>query len=86
MTSALKRRRGATCRTGVEVKGTDENGYPMTEVSDRPPDANGIEEFCTDPRYSRHCDEGRIRVLYVNETESNGPTTARYLASRLWGG
>jgi hypothetical protein len=75
-----------TCRTGVEVKGTDENGYPITEVSDRPPDANGIEEFCTDPRYSRHCDEGRIRVLYVNETESNGPTTARYLASRLWGG
>jgi [Skp1-protein]-hydroxyproline N-acetylglucosaminyltransferase len=75
-----------TCRTGVEVKGTDENGNPITRVSDRPPDVNGIEEFCTDPNFARHCDDGRIRVLYVNETESNGPTTARYLASRLWGG
>ena len=66
-----------TCRTGVEVKGTDANGDPITKVSDRPPDANGIEEFCTDPNFARHCDDGRIRVLYVNETESNGPTTAR---------
>ena len=75
-----------TCRTGVEVKGTDENGYPITEVSNLPPDANGIEELCTDPRYSRHCNKGWIQVLYVNETKSKGPTTVRYLAIRLWGG
>ena len=45
-----------------------------------------IEEFCTDPDYSKYCDSGQIRALYVNETESNGPTTARYFASKLWGG
>ncbi|KAL7465188.1 hypothetical protein ACHAXS_005520 [Conticribra weissflogii] len=74
------------CRTGVEVKGTDANGRPITEVSDRPPDVNGIEEFCNDPEYKQYCDAGQIRALYVNETESNGPTTARYFASKLWGG
>ena len=75
-----------TCRTGVEVKGKDENGNPITKVSDREPDVNGIEQFCTDPEYSKYCDRGQIRALYVNETESNGPTTARYFASKLWGG
>jgi hypothetical protein len=45
-----------------------------------------IEEFCTDPEYTKYCDAGQIRALYVNETESNGPTTARYFASKLWGG
>ena len=74
------------CRTGVEVKGTDKNGNPITAISDRPPDPNGIEEFCGDPDYKKYCDSGQIRVLYVNETESNGPTTARYFASKLWGG
>ncbi|KAL3778410.1 hypothetical protein HJC23_004731, partial [Cyclotella cryptica] len=74
------------CRTGVEVKGKDEHGNPITAVSDRPPDVNGIEQFCTDPEYSKYCDSGQIRALYVNETESNGPTTARYFASKLWGG
>jgi hypothetical protein len=29
------------CRTGVEVKGKDEHGNPITEISDRPPDVNG---------------------------------------------
>jgi hypothetical protein len=47
---------------------------------------DSIEEFCTDPDYSKYCDAGQIRALYVNETESNGPTTARYFASKLWGG
>eukprot|EP00581_Thalassiosira_minuscula_P007585 CAMPEP_0183703064 /NCGR_PEP_ID=MMETSP0737-20130205/948_1 /TAXON_ID=385413 /ORGANISM="Thalassiosira miniscula, Strain CCMP1093" /LENGTH=679 /DNA_ID=CAMNT_0025929767 /DNA_START=1 /DNA_END=2037 /DNA_ORIENTATION=- len=75
-----------TCRTGVEVKGKDSNGRPITEVSDRPPDVNGIEQFCNDPDYSKYCESGQIRALYVNETESNGPTTARYFASKLWGG
>ena len=74
------------CRTGVEVKGKDAHGRPMTQVSDRGPDVNGIEQFCTDPEYSKYCESGQIRALYVNETESNGPTTARYFASKLWGG
>mmetsp|Transcript_15226 Transcript_15226/g.25046 ORF Transcript_15226/g.25046 Transcript_15226/m.25046 type:complete len:700 (+) Transcript_15226:131-2230(+) len=75
-----------TCRTGVEVKGTDANGNPITKISDRDPDVNGIEQFCEDPEYTKYCDSGQIRALYVNETESNGPTTARYFASKLWGG
>jgi len=75
-----------TCRTGVEVKGTDKHGRPITEISDREPDVNGIEQFCDDPEYTKYCDNGQIRALYVNETESNGPTTARYFASKLWGG
>eukprot|EP00578_Thalassiosira_sp_NH16_P001322 CAMPEP_0181132754 /NCGR_PEP_ID=MMETSP1071-20121207/31166_1 /TAXON_ID=35127 /ORGANISM="Thalassiosira sp., Strain NH16" /LENGTH=454 /DNA_ID=CAMNT_0023219113 /DNA_START=213 /DNA_END=1577 /DNA_ORIENTATION=+ len=74
------------CRTGVEVKGKDKNGRPITKISDRQPDVNGIEQFCTDPDYKQYCDSGQIRALYVNETESNGPTTARYFASKLWGG
>mmetsp|Transcript_31469 Transcript_31469/g.59963 ORF Transcript_31469/g.59963 Transcript_31469/m.59963 type:complete len:693 (-) Transcript_31469:155-2233(-) len=74
------------CRTGVEVKGKDKNGHPITEISDRGPDVNGIEQFCTDPDYAKYCERGQIRALYVNETESNGPTTARYFASKLWGG
>ena len=75
-----------TCRTGVEVKGKDERGNPITKVSDRDADVNGIEQFCDDPEYSKYCESGQIRALYVNETESNGPTTARYFASKLWGG
>ena len=74
------------CRTGVEVKGKDKHGNPITQISDRPPDVNGIEEFCADPEYTKYCESGQIRALYVNETESNGPTTARYFASKLWGG
>ena len=74
------------CKTGVEVKGMDEKGRPITAISDKGPDVNGIEEFCTDPVYSKYCSAGQIRVLYVNETESNGPCQARYFASKLWGG
>jgi len=77
---------GVQCRTGVEVKGETDDGRPITKISDRPPDVNGIEEFCGDPEYTKYCDNGQIRALYVNETESNGPTTARYFASKLWGG
>lgn len=75
-----------TCRTGVEVKGKDMHGNPITEISDRAPDVNGIQQFCEDPDYTKYCESGQIRALYVNETESNGPTTARYFASKLWGG
>jgi hypothetical protein len=76
-----------TCKTGVQVTGTNpSNGQPITAISDKAPDVNGIEEFCTDPSYIQYCNSGQIRVLYVNETESNGPCQARYLASKLWGG
>jgi hypothetical protein len=77
-----------TCKTGVQVTGTNpSNGQPITAISDKlTPDVNGIEEFCSDPSYIQYCNSGQIRVLYVNETESNGPCQARYLASKLWGG
>mmetsp|Transcript_7980 Transcript_7980/g.11943 ORF Transcript_7980/g.11943 Transcript_7980/m.11943 type:complete len:565 (-) Transcript_7980:185-1879(-) len=75
-----------TCQTGKQVIGKDEKGNPITKVSDAPPDANGIEQFCTDPLYKPYCEAGQIRVLYVNETESLGPAVARYYASKLWGG
>lgn len=68
-----------TCKTGVRVTGTNpDNGQPITAISDKSPDVNGIEEFCTDPKYVQYCNSGQIRVLYVNETESNGPCQARY--------
>ena len=75
-----------TCKTGVRVTGTNpDNGQPITRlrpyitaISDKSPDVNGIEEFCTDPKYVQYCNSGQIRVLYVNETESNGPCQARY--------
>ena len=76
-----------TCKTGVRVTGTNpDNGQPITAISDKSPDVNGIEEFCTDPKYVQYCNSGQIRVLYVNETESNGPCQAQYMASKLWGG
>eukprot|EP00586_Coscinodiscus_wailesii_P009993 CAMPEP_0172515650 /NCGR_PEP_ID=MMETSP1066-20121228/269627_1 /TAXON_ID=671091 /ORGANISM="Coscinodiscus wailesii, Strain CCMP2513" /LENGTH=570 /DNA_ID=CAMNT_0013296781 /DNA_START=45 /DNA_END=1757 /DNA_ORIENTATION=- len=78
--------KGIQCRTGVEVKGTNKMGRPITKVSDAPPDKNGIEEFCTDGEFKKYCDAGHIRALYVNETESLGPAVARYFASKLWGG
>jgi hypothetical protein len=69
-----------TCKTGVQVTGTNDNGQPITAISDKPSDVNGIKEFCTDPKYGKYCDYGQIRVvLYVNETESNGPCQ-----SRIW--
>jgi len=76
----------STCRTGVQVVGKDSNGRPITKVSDAPPDVNGIDEFCNDQDYSKYCESGQVRALYVNETESVGPAAARYLASKLWGG
>jgi hypothetical protein len=55
-------------------------------VSDAPPDANGIDEFCQDSEMKIHCTSGRVRVLYVNESEALGPAMARYFASKLWAG
>eukprot|EP00536_Pseudo-nitzschia_multiseries_P013986 jgi/Psemu1/213368/e_gw1.640.17.1 len=47
---------------------------------------NGIKEFCALPEYARYCDNGQIRVLYMHDTDSQGPSMARYYASKLWGG
>jgi len=77
---------GKPCKTGRQVTGKNEKGNDMTKVSDAPIDLNGIEEFCTDPKYKQYCDAGQVRVVYVHETESLGPAMARYHASKLWGG
>lgn len=77
---------GTVCKTGLEVVGKDKNGRDMTSVSPKPPDANGIEEFCTHDDYKKYCDSGQVRVLYIHDTDALGPQTARYYASKLWGG
>jgi len=77
---------GKPCRTGFVVTGKNKAGHDQTTVSDAPPDANGIEEFCTDPDYKKYCDSGQVRVMYVHEPEAVGPAMARYYASKLWGG
>jgi len=61
------------CFSGVLVGG-------MVEPIEPDDDCYAI--FCKD--HADLCDN--VRVLYVNETESLGPYTARYFASRLWYG
>ena len=61
------------CFSGVLVGG---------KVEPIEPDDDCYAIFCKD--HSELCDN--VRVLYVNETESLGPYTARYFASRLWYG
>lgn len=51
-----------------------------------PPDINGIETFCALTNYAKYCNNGQIRPLYINETESLGPAVARYYASKLYAG
>jgi [Skp1-protein]-hydroxyproline N-acetylglucosaminyltransferase len=77
---------GTICQTGVEVIGNDKNGHPITSISPKPPDANGIDEFCNTPQYKKYCDSGQVRVIYIHDTDALGPQTARYYASKLWGG
>ena len=77
---------GVVCKTGLEVIGKDKKGRDMTSVSPKPPDANGIEEFCTHENYKKYCESGQVRVIYIHDTDALGPTTARYYASKLWGG
>ncbi|KAL3900773.1 MAG: hypothetical protein SGARI_006173, partial [Bacillariaceae sp.] len=74
------------CRTGLQVVGKNAQGKDMTKVSDAPPDENGIESFCKDPKYKQYCDNGHVRAIYVHDTDALGPATARYYASKLWGG
>jgi hypothetical protein len=77
---------GTVCRTGLQVIGKNAAGQDQVKVSDAPPDKNGIEEFCTDPNYRRYCDDGQVRAVYLHDTDALGPATARYYASKLWGG
>jgi len=77
---------GLTCKTGIQVVGTLSNGQPKTSVSPAPPDSNGIEVFCTHEDYKHYCENGQVRVLYIHDTDALGPQTARYYASKLWGG
>lgn len=77
---------GKPCKTGAQVVGKNKQGRDMTKVSDAPIDKNGIEDFCTNPKYIKYCEAGQVRVVYVHETESLGPAMARYHASKLWGG
>jgi [Skp1-protein]-hydroxyproline N-acetylglucosaminyltransferase len=77
---------GIQCKTGLQVIGKNEQGRDMTKISDAPPDANGIEEFCTDPQFKQYCDAGQVRVIYQHDTDALGPAIARYYASKLWGG
>jgi len=77
---------GVVCKTGLEVIGKDKNGHDMTSVSPKPPDENGIEEFCNHPDYKKYCDSGQVRVVYLHDTDALGPQTARFYASKLWGG
>lgn len=77
---------GRQCRTGLQVVGKDANGHDRVEQFDAPPDVNGIEDFCSDPKYRIYCDRGQIRALYIHDTDALGPAIARYYASKLWGG
>ena len=77
---------GLPCRTGFQVIGKNAQGKDQTKVSDAPVDVNGIAVFCAKPEFQKYCENGQVRVLYVHETESQGPAMARYYASKLWGG
>jgi len=77
---------GTVCSSGVEVIGEDKAGRPITSISPKPPDPNGVDEFCSNPDYQKYCDSGQVRVIYVHDTDALGPQTARYYASKLWGG
>jgi len=77
---------GYQCRTGMQVYGKDEKGHDKAKISDAPPDANGIEEFCTDPEFQKYCENDQVRVIYQHETDALGPAVARYYASKLWAG
>jgi [Skp1-protein]-hydroxyproline N-acetylglucosaminyltransferase len=50
------------------------------------PDPDCYDLFCATTLGQIHCDEGRVRMLKIRETESVGPFMARYYASKLWGG
>ena len=74
------------CLTGPLIVGTKSNGKPKRVKLPAPPDANGVRLFCDEPGYRTYCLRGNVRVLYLHDTDSLGPSMARYYASKLWGG
>lgn len=76
---------GKPCFTGSQYAGT-KNGKDIRKVNDAPVDKNGIEAFCALPDYEQYCKSGQIRVLYMHHIDGQGPSMARYYASKLWGG
>jgi len=77
---------GTPCLTGPKVVGKGKNGKDIVKKVDVAVDKNGIEDFCALPDYEKYCKNGQIRVLYMHDTDSLGPSMARYYASKLWGG
>jgi len=77
---------GVVCKTGLQVVGKYKNGRDRTSVSPAPPDKNGLVEFCTHENYKKYCDAGQVRALYIHDTDALGPQTARFYASKLYGG
>jgi len=49
------------------------------------PDVDCYERFC-EGEGKEYCDNGQVRVLNIEESESLGPYAARYFASKLWSG
>jgi hypothetical protein len=76
---------GKPCFTGRQHAGT-KNAKAIKKVNDAPVDLNGIKAFCALPDYEQYCKSGQIRVLYMHHIDSQGPSMARYYASKLWGG
>ena len=75
-----------TCKGSPKVVGKDKNGRDVLEHTDGVPDINHIETFCSNTTFTKYCNSGQLRVLYVNETDALGPAAARYYSSKLWGG
>lgn len=77
---------GSPCFTGARTIGKKENGKDIRKKLEVPIDKNGVEVFCAQPNYAQYCRNGQIRVLYMHHTDGQGPSMARYYASKLWGG
>jgi hypothetical protein len=72
--------RASGCMTGT--------GWAETRrwVKSKTPDADCAEEFCRSELGRRHCEEGRVRILRLDEIDSLGPFFTRFLNSKLWRG
>jgi len=77
---------GTPCFSARKTIGEDETGKDIKGLLEIPVDKNGIEAFCAMPDYEHYCKNGQIRVLYVHHIDGQGPSMARYYASKLWGG
>jgi hypothetical protein len=74
------------CYGSPKVVGKDKNGRDILQIEDGRPDSNGIDVFCSNTTFSKYCESGHVRVLYVHETDALGPSVTRYYTSKLWGG